>query len=555
MNRKAVVVILGLAVLGYSAQAAQWQYKNNYFVSQAQSRAYSAIAEDPIGAREGAMASYVSQDPSYAYSSTTSTIYDPSYTYGSGNSYGYLYYTSTASASPPDASKSNASQSGLQQLTVYLTASSSGSSESMDCFAEGSGRTVTGEAGGTDGIFFIIMPDAGENFGDLVRVQVLWNAYANAAGDSIIETNGGDGKPRITISRTLLGSEQELWGRDGVSLHDPNFMSVNYYDDENTTFTARIGDTIGIYMGTSASSQFSGVYSQASVNLNLSLTLKTVMPGNPADLNADGSVDMQDLSVFADNCLWQAKWPNYHDTCATAIEAALNTLYEGDTGPTDTGYVWYRFTPAEDGVYNFNLCGMKYIQMYLYDDCGGADIGYSGLTCYEGLPLRIHLTAGHPYYIAIYGGSGSSNLYEFSIDNTPITAPVNDDCTNAIPVEANGEVYGQTWSATGSDISSCVNGDSMDVWYLFTAPSDGSYVFQVYPNNQFMAGSVSLYETDPLGCAGTELLCSSFPMEEGPDHQGGGWPTLSMTAGQAILIRVASAPGHEGYFGMYIYPQ
>ncbi|MBM4104515.1 MAG: hypothetical protein FJ263_10825 [Planctomycetes bacterium] len=63
MNRKAVVMIVGLAVLGYSVQAAQWQYKNNYLVSQVQSRAYSATAEDPIGARGGAMAGSIYQDP------------------------------------------------------------------------------------------------------------------------------------------------------------------------------------------------------------------------------------------------------------------------------------------------------------------------------------------------------------------------------------------------------------------------------------------------------------------------------------------------------------
>jgi hypothetical protein len=533
MNRKTVVVILGLAVLGYSAQAAQWQYKNNYFVSQTQSRAYSATAEDPIGARDGAMDGYISQDPYYANSSTSSTIYDPNYADGSGYSYGSQYTSGL----------------GLQELSLYLNASSSSDSESMNCFAEGSGRTVTGESGGTDGIFFMIMPSAGENFGDLVRVRLSWYAYVNGEGDSTVITNGG-GRPRITISRTLLGSEQELWGRDGVNLHDPN-TPIYYYDNENTAFTARIGDTIGVYMGASASSQFSGAYSRAEVNLNLSLTLRSVTPSNPADLNSDGKVDMADLAIFAANWLWQAQWPNYHDTCDTAIEAALNTLYQGDTSQTDTGSIWYRFTPAEDGVYNFNLCGMGYFQLYLYDDCGGAEIGYSGMTCYEGRPFSVHLAAGHPYYIAIYGNGGQSGTYEFLIDNTPIAAPANDDCANAIPVEANGEVHGQTWGATGSDISSCVNGDSMDVWYLFTAPSDDSYVFQVYPYNHFMMGAVGLYET----CAGTELLCASFPMEEGPGHQGGGWPTLQMTAGQTILIRVASIPGYEGYFGMYVYPQ
>jgi hypothetical protein len=529
MNRKAVVVILGLAVLGYSAQAAQWQYKNNYFISQTQTRAYSATAENPAGARDGAMASNILQDPSYSYSSMTSPINDPNYAYGNGYSYGYQ---STADSG----------------ISIYMYASSVGYSESMDCFAEGSGRTVTGENGGTDGIFFVIMPNAGENFGDLVRVRLSWYAYANGDGDSTVITNGG-GRPRIAVSRTLSGSEQELWGRDGVNLHN---TSIYYNDSEDTAFVARVGDTIGIYMGVSASSQFSGTYSGANVSMNLSLTLKSVVPGNPADLNGDGKVDMADLAIFAANWLWQAQLPNYHDTCDTAIEATLNTVYDGDTGPTDTGYIWYRFTPAEDGVYNFNLCGKGFLQLYLYDDCGGANIGYSGLTCYEGLPFRIHLTAGHPYYIALYGGSGSSNPYVFSIDNTPIPAPANDDCANAIVIDQ-GEVRGQTWGATGSDVSSCVDGDSMDVWYLFTAPSDGSYVFQIHPYyGSSIAGAVSLYETDPQGCAGTELLCSSFPGQGGE----GGIPlTLSMTAGQTVLIRVASTPGHEGLFGMYVYPQ
>jgi hypothetical protein len=486
------------------------------------------------------MASNIYQDPySSYYSYTASQILDPNYAYGSGYSYGQQYTTG----------------SGLQELYLYLYASSVGESASMNCFAEGSGRTVTGENGGTDGIFFMIMPNAGENFGDLVRVRLSLYAYANGDGDSTIITNGG-GRPRITISRTVLGSEQELWGRDGVNLHDPN-TSIYYNDKDDAIFVARIGDTIGIYMGASAISQFSGTYSGANVSLNLSLTLKSVTPGNPADLNGDGKVDMADLAILAANWLWQAEFPNYHDTCDTALEALLNTTYSGDTSLTDTGRVWYRFTPAEDGFYNFNLCGPNYLQQYIYDDCGGAEIGYSGWTC-SSPPLRIHLTAGHPYYIAIYDGSGSSNPYEFSIDNTPIAPPANDDCVNAIPVETNSEVQGQTWSATGSNISSCVDGDSMDVWYLFTAPNDGSYVFQVFPNNNVMAGSVSLYET---GCAGKELLCASFPMEgQGNDQgqgqsqsPGGGWPTLSMTTGQTILIRVASAPGHEGYFEMFVY--
>ncbi|WP_420574397.1 T9SS type A sorting domain-containing protein [Kordia sp.] len=87
--------------------------------------------------------------------------------------------------------------------------------------------------------------------------------------------------------------------------------------------------------------------------------------------------------------------------------------------------------------------------------------------------------------------------------------PVNDDCENAIVINALENVATYfTANVVGASLSqngTCEDPDIQyrDVWYEFTMPIDGNIFVRIYNSNNHY---ITLYETD---CSGTEIACQT----------------------------------------------
>ncbi len=137
----------------------------------------------------------------------------------------------------------------------------------------------------------------------------------------------------------------------------------------------------------------------------------------------------------------------------------------------------------------------------------------------------------------------SPHRQPFRTDFETLNQPGNDDCNNAFPA-GNGTYTGTLYNAT-IDGSGCIHG--YDVWYLYTAPSDGDILMWVYGGS----GNIYIAVYDATqGCPGNEsslIACG----ERGYFSQ----VLLSVVQGKQYLIRIivedASTPTE---YRLYIGP-
>ena len=119
--------------------------------------------------------------------------------------------------------------------------------------------------------------------------------------------------------------------------------------------------------------------------------------------------------------------------------------------------------------------------------------------------------------------------------------PDNDQCSNAIEVQAGVTYNGSTANATGDDTSGCSSSDDLDVWHIFTPTQTAPAVFS-------LAGStfdttLAIYNQ----CNGTELTCND-------DVSGTSQSEIIMPviAGTPYLVRIAGYNHHTGNYSLTI---
>ena len=236
--------------------------------------------------------------------------------------------------------------------------------------------------------------------------------------------------------------------------------------------------------------------------------------------------------------------PTVADECVDAIP-----ITEGETrfgtvdGATDSGVatcqtgiadVWYVYTPTADANVTINASGANAVS--LYDSCGGNEIDCSSypprLDC-------VPVTGGTPYFIRVadYDSSGYPDRFDLTI--TACTPPASDDCANAAPITSPlpFSVSGEFALATGTDVSSCVTGDSADVWYYFTPATDVWVDLSLYSSGS--SSTASLWDA----CNGSELACSVYGTEE---------EYIGLQGGSTYYLRVADQAGSGESYQAYL---
>lgn len=136
------------------------------------------------------------------------------------------------------------------------------------------------------------------------------------------------------------------------------------------------------------------------------------------------------------------------------------------------------------------------------------------------------------------GGSASgctSSITSFTTSAPPPT-PANNECINAITINANSPLNGTTYSATQSQAPDLCAGftstTAEDVWYKFTAALSGSATFSLTNANSTLDAVMIAYTGSCVSL--TSLLCADAT-------GGGGNETLNLSgiiSGQTYYIRI-----------------
>ncbi|WMI69187.1 T9SS type A sorting domain-containing protein [Mangrovimonas sp. YM274] len=219
--------------------------------------------------------------------------------------------------------------------------------------------------------------------------------------------------------------------------------------------------------------------------------------------------------------------------------------------------VWYTFTPAESGYYQFTLTntgtsttGMK---LSLYS---GSCESLTEVSCDNEYLLTTTLTANTEYLVAVqsYGTDetgGEGVLFDLCAYQVPVIE--NNDCVDAIAVsesDADGStnvISGSLENAFHSSIG-CGGTDQRFAWYSFTPQNTGTY--HINFNGSTSSTYFVLFNTDDC----TDIDYNDFVPEIGSCWTFGGTAEMafSLEAGTTYLAAVNGAGAYT--YDFYIYP-
>jgi hypothetical protein len=335
----------------------------------------------------------------------------------------------------------------------------------------------------------------------------------------------------FTFGQTYLMSNGNATTCSGT-FYDSGGSGGDYGDNENFVFTfspgtsgaalqfvfssfgTRNGDILSIYDGLNTSATLIGNYQ------------RNTGPGTITATNPDGALTFQFVSngnnnrfgwVAAISCLI----PPSNNLCsnATAIgevtDLAFSTVDATASGENpicggsfiDPIDIWYAYSPSNDGIATFDLCGSAYdTRLAIWDACGGTVLDCNdddGPAC-SGTDSSIELAvyAGTTYYVQVGGYNDDTGTGDLTINLAPVAA--NNDCANAIAI---GEVTDYPFStidatASGADPGCGGNNPPIDVWFTYTPSANGLATVD-------LCGST--YDTRLAvwsACNGTVLVCN-----------------------------------------------
>jgi len=377
-----------------------------------------------------------------------------------------------------------------------------------------------------------------------VAPQVVTNPTATsnftACSSSIILNSSFTGTPPFTFSWTKDGSPIST-GPTGTGSTLTTFMEGRQL---RITGVFNPADA-GTYVATATNACGSVTTSNAIVQVDPALL--------PANNDLCAGADLNVLSMGT-NVLTAAQ----QSPCAAWTSDPL--YYTTCTGDLPKNERWYKFVPPATQNYRFETCGSNADTVItIFDGCGGNVVecndNYTtgtatGCSSTRSRIASVELTAGQPYYIAIgtaFGTSlSASSVYNLTIANAP-TPAVNDNCSNATEAILGVNPF-DTTEATVDGIAqlacSTTSHLSRDVWFTFTAPSDGTLTASTCPQGVAPPGSALMSNTVLSfhnGACGGELACNDnhSPVPSGCGSQLSTISNFAMAQGETVHIRVA----------------
>lgn len=284
--------------------------------------------------------------------------------------------------------------------------------------------------------------------------------------------------------------QEKLAAIDGsfVSVGTGESMTIYRYLESGITYTFKLyseyWELFGINGRTNGNIK--------TVNFNMSWDLET---GLTLPANDD----------FADAIVFGTTLPDSVSGTTVDATAEIGELNSGTTQQS----VWYKFTPATTATYKFVFPlasfvpagpGSAYVQCDIFDGTGVTDVwdlsfannwvtsfGVEDDSQEDGVGIH-QLQAGTLYYFRVYSGHGVFNNYvgDFELEISELPPVDNDDFADAEPISgASGNIEFVTAGCTfeiGSEPDSYYYNDPQDqgsVWFDWTCPATGDYVFKV----------------------------------------------------------------------------
>ncbi len=206
-----------------------------------------------------------------------------------------------------------------------------------------------------------------------------------------------------------------------------------------------------------------------------------------------------------------------------------------EVGCSDYDDIWYKFTAMETGVYSLERISNRWgVTMAVFEK-GKHTAMMEARGCVE--DMLFSCEAGEEYEIRIGGYSSSYNPeIQLLLTYTGFAEPENDEAGNAIAIGL-GELVSGTTVGTLPDMGDPWD-DTHDVWYEFTAETEG--VYSVGFNGNGFSPEITVYDS---------LL---DPVAEIGDYFDGSNNKFYGIAGAKYYLCVAISGGYQSDFDMVV---
>jgi hypothetical protein len=196
-------------------------------------------------------------------------------------------------------------------LQVSAKASAEARTYDINATATTYAGTATVAPGYSTGLFFKIMPDDGEQFGDTVEVTMNWHGHASVSTAGTAKCNAGflsndnPGSPIVVAvnpwDKNVPETPSRVWTHPVMEQFGDGYQDGS---DNEAGFTARIGDVIGVFAGNHADVDVSGEGGLASAEASHDFTftleyIGRVYTASDADIDGSGRVDLGDVAILA----------------------------------------------------------------------------------------------------------------------------------------------------------------------------------------------------------------------------------------------------------------
>jgi hypothetical protein len=213
--------------------------------------------------------------------------------------------------------------------------------------------------------------------------------------------------------------------------------------------------------------------------------------------------------------------------------------------------VWFSYVSPCCGTLTVDTCGSGYdTVLQLFSSCGGLSLGCDDDGCgYPSSRVSCPVGVNTTVLIRMGGFAGLTGSSVINVNCTP-SAPVNDDCANAIPVYLGSNGLFSNFCANTSFAWPCAAGGS-DVWFTFQANCSCPTTFQTCGSSYDTA--IEVFD-GTFGCGGlVSLGCNDDNFTGGPCYSTlQSWLTVPLNTGTTYYVRVGGFANRQGYFVLNI---